>query len=78
MFVIDGPPVNTKNSNLPRYPAIPLMLDKMKVGTTIILDDARRENEQKTLKLWEKEYSSFEFNYLDDNDKGIAIIKKIK
>ena len=55
-----------------------LMLDKMKVGTTIILDDARRENEQKTLKLWEKEYSSFEFNYLDDNDKGIAIIKKIK
>ena len=78
LFVIDGPPVNTKNSNLPRYPAIPLMLDKMKVGTTIILDDARRENEQKTLKLWEKEYSSFEFNYLDDNDKGIAIIKKIK
>ena len=54
------------------------MLDKMKVGSTIILDDARRENEQKTLELWKKEYSSFEFNYLDDNDKGIAIIKKIK
>ena len=78
LFVIDGPPKNTKNSKFPRYPAIPLMLDKMKVGSTIILDDARRENEQKTLELWKKEYSSFEFNYLDDNDKGIAIIKKIK
>ena len=59
LFVIDGPPVNTKSSKLPRYPAIPLMLDKMKVGTTIILDDARRENEQKTLKLLENKMEQY-------------------
>ena len=78
LFIIDGPPKNTKKSKFPRYPALPLMLDKIQIGSTIILDDARRKNEQETIKLWKKEYSFFEFDYIDDNDKGIAIIKRIK
>ena len=78
LFIIDGPPINSKRSKLPRYPALPFMIDKIKFGSTIILDDARRKNEQETIKLWKNEYDFFEYNYLDDNDKGIMIIKRVK
>lgn len=74
LFIIDGPPSKVKNA---RFPALPIMFDKMKPGTIIILDDAKRKNEQEVIKLWQKEYNCFEYDYID-NDKGLAIIKKIK
>ena len=74
LFIIDGPPKGKiKNA---RYPALQLMFNKINNGATILLDDARRKNEQETIELWKKEYSNLKFTYID-NDKGIAKIKKI-
>ncbi len=75
LFTIDGPP--EKRGKTVRYPAIPLMFNKLNKDAIIILDDARRKNEQKTLQLWKAEYDCFEYTYID-NDKGLSIIKKIK
>jgi len=73
LFIIDGPPIKgVKNA---RFPAFPIMFDKMKNGTIIILDDAKRKNEQETIRLWKKEYDCFEYEYID-NEKGLSIIKK--
>ena len=74
LFIIDGPPSRIKNA---RFPALPIMFDKIKKGTIIILDDAKRKNEQDIIKLWKKEYDCFEYEYIE-NDKGLLIMKKIK
>ena len=75
LFIIDGPPIkNVKNA---RFPALPIMFDKIKNGATIILDDAKRRNEQETINLWKKKYNCFKYEYID-TDKGLEIIKKIK
>ena len=47
----------------------------MKNGTIIILDDAKRKNEQETIHLWKKEYDCFDYEYID-TDKGLAILQK--
>ena len=73
LFTIDGPP--EKRGQMSRYPAIPLMFNKLSKSAMIILDDARRKNEQSAIKLWIEEYSCFSYEY-DDNDKGLAILRK--
>ena len=75
LFIIDGPPA--KNSKNARFPALPIMFNKISKGAIIILDDAKRKNEQETIRLWKKEYDCFDYEYID-NDKGLALIKKIK
>ena len=73
LFTIDGPP--EKKGQINRYPAIPLMFDKLNENAIIMLDDARRKNEQLAIKLWLEEYSCFNYEYID-NDKGLAILRK--
>ena len=75
MLVIDGPPI--KIGRNARYPAIPLLLDKLSKNAVIILDDANRSNEKATIENWKKQYDCFEFYYID-NEKGLCLIKKIK
>jgi len=74
LFIIDGPPKNSSKNA--RFPALPLMFNKMKIGTIIILDDARRKSEQDTVLLWKQKYDCFDYQYID-NDKGLIIMKKI-
>tara|TARA_Y100000996_G_scaffold630_1_gene570 strand:- start:467 stop:1240 length:774 start_codon:yes stop_codon:yes gene_type:complete len=75
LLIIDGPPV--KFSKNIRYPAIPLLLNKIKKGAIIILDDCKRKEEKNVVSLWKKEFDCFDYKYID-NCKGAYIIKKIK
>lgn len=50
LLVVDGPMGNLcKNA---RYPAVPLLEDKLKKKSVILLDDFNREDEQEIGKLW--------------------------
>ena len=74
-LIIDGPP--SKGSKDARYPAIPLLFDKLSENAIIILDDSKRKMEQNVVKKWKQEFpKQFEYKYID-NDKGLFIIKKI-
>ncbi len=73
-FIIDGPPI--KFSKNIRYLAIPLLFKKMKKGSIIILDDAKRIEEKNIVALWRKEFDCFDFRYVN-NSKGAYIIEKI-
>ena len=53
------------------------MIEKLKKGSVIILDDANRKHEKQILNLWKKEYDCFDYNDIA-NSKGACIIKKIK
>ena len=72
-LIIDGPP--SKGSHYARYPAIPLLFDKLSKDAIIILDDSKRKMEQEIVEKWKKEFDCFNFEYLD-NDKGLYILRK--
>src|SRR5690606_5423473 len=45
LITVDGPPGNTQE--LARFPAIPLLRDRITKNTTILLDDALRPDEKR-------------------------------
>ncbi|GHD71476.1 hypothetical protein GCM10007164_17760 [Luteimonas padinae] len=53
MLVVDGPP--SSNGPLARYPALPLMRDRLLPGALVLLDDAGREDEQMVVERWRRE-----------------------
>lgn len=54
LLLIDGPPEKTQA--LARYPAVPLLYDRLASDACIMLDDTRREDEQKALQRWLEEF----------------------
>ncbi|MCB0571600.1 MAG: class I SAM-dependent methyltransferase [Phaeodactylibacter sp.] len=54
MLVIDGPTEDIQP--LARYPALPLLKEKLSDRVVIILDDTNRRDEQRIIQLWQKEF----------------------
>ena len=74
-LIIDGPP--SKGSKEARFPAIPLLFDKLSNNAIIILDDSKRKMEQDVVRKWQDNFPNrFEYKYIN-NDKGLYIIKKL-
>ena len=71
MIVIDGPPSCIQR--LARYPAGPMLFEMLKKSGSIILDDTLREDEQKIVEMWKKEFH--QFNRIDvDCEKGCILL----
>ena len=73
MLVIDGPPGFMQRHS--RYPAIPLLHNRLSEQCAIFLDDAVREDEKEIVKLWLEAYPEFEFEYVE-NERGCSILKR--
>lgn len=73
LLFIDGPP--GKLQPLSRYPALPILYDKLNEGAIIILDDYAREDEFKVVQRWLKDFD-LEIVEIIDNEKGAIILKK--
>lgn len=58
VLLVDGPPRDTQA--LARYPALPLLWDKLKPGAMIYLDDGNREDEQEIARRWQAEFPGLE------------------
>jgi len=52
MVICDGPPGATKGG---RYGLVPVMKDRLRTGSFILLDDAAREQEQEIARRWMSE-----------------------
>jgi len=63
MFVIDGPAGFIQKHS--RYPALPLMQDRMAAGCRVFLDDAARDDEKELVTMWQEEFPNSEFEYLE-------------
>jgi glycosyltransferase involved in cell wall biosynthesis/predicted O-methyltransferase YrrM len=50
LLLVDGPPGRT--SKLARYPAVPVLRDKLRPGATVMLDDCHRRDEKETMRRW--------------------------
>ena len=62
-----------------RFLALPILFDRLSKKSTIVLDDANRENEKQVVKGWvdflktkKVEYSILTFEYFD---KGLVVIE---
>lgn len=69
MLVIDGPPHTT--AHMARYPALPVMINRMKPGTIVLLDDADRDSEQKAGALWQRDLPNFAVIHGLKAEKGV-------
>jgi predicted O-methyltransferase YrrM len=55
LLLIDGPPAHAAGMGLARYPALPVLLDRLAPGATVVLDDAERAGEREVLRRWADE-----------------------
>jgi predicted O-methyltransferase YrrM len=72
MLVIDGPPGFIQKHS--RYPALPLLHDKLADGCVIFLDDAARQEEKEIVEMWQAQFPGLEHRYLR-NERGCSILR---
>lgn len=71
MLVIDGPPGFIQKHS--RYPALPLLFDKLAKGCVIFLDDAARDDEKELVKMWLDEHPEIEYRFVN-TERGCSIL----
>jgi predicted O-methyltransferase YrrM len=59
---VDGPPGAT--GSLARYPALPLLRDRLAPGATIFVDDGDRPDEREMVRRWQAEVEGLEATHL--------------
>jgi predicted O-methyltransferase YrrM len=72
MLVIDGPPGFLQHHS--RYPALPLLFDRLAEGCVVFLDDAARPDEREIVEMWQMEFPTIEHEYINA-ERGCAILR---
>ena len=73
LLIIDGPPGRLQRHS--RYPALPLLFDKLSRNAVIILDDGRRKDEREVAEMWSNKYG-LESRFVE-TEKGTFILSRI-
>jgi hypothetical protein len=73
ILFIDGPPDTLQP--LSRYPALPLLWNRLSVNCVVIMDDGARADEQEIIRRWLKEFPELEARYVA-TQKGTWILRK--
>lgn len=71
MLIIDGPPGFIQQHS--RYPALPLLFDKLADGAVVFMDDAARPDEKEIVKMWLQDYPALEHRYIN-SERGCAVL----
>jgi len=72
MLVIDGPPGFIQKHS--RFPAIPLLFDKLSDQSRVFLDDAARDEEKELVAMWLQMYPFIEHEYIE-TERGCSVLK---
>ncbi len=75
LLIIDGPPGFLQEKM--RYPALPLLIDRLAEGALIIVDDYKRYDDSEMVKEWLSENSELKLIAEINSEKGTAIIQKV-
>ncbi len=73
LLVVDGPPSGT--ASMARYPALPMLFDRIQAGGYILVDDFMRDDEYKMVNRWLEEFDLSIIRTFA-NEKGAAILRK--
>ncbi|GAB6042935.1 hypothetical protein JCM17961_36120 [Endothiovibrio diazotrophicus] len=73
MLVIDGPPGFLQRQS--RYPALPLLFERLADRCTVFLDDAARPDEQALVARWLARWPGEIEHRFIDNERGCAVLR---
>lgn len=73
LLIVDGPP--KKVQKMGRYPALPLLYDKLSKNATVLLDDSKRKDETKIIERWLSEYQELRLEMVN-TERGTAVLRK--
>jgi len=73
LLIVDGPPGNLNKKS--RYPAVPILLNYLKKGSIVLLDDGYRTEESQIAEEWARKYD-FELEFIE-NVKGAYKLTKL-
>lgn len=73
MLVIDGP--SGFIQPLSRYPALPMLHDRLSQDAVIYLDDAARPDEREIVTRWLDTFPEFEYEYVEA-ERGCTILRR--
>lgn len=73
MLVIDGPPGFLQRHS--RYPALPLLTDRISADCTVFLDDAAREDEQQLVRRWLNQQPGWVHRFID-TERGCSVLHR--
>jgi O-antigen/teichoic acid export membrane protein/predicted O-methyltransferase YrrM len=73
MVIVDGPPGNIQR--LARYPALPVLADRLSDKAVIVLDDYFRHSEKEILARWLRDFPAFTHQAIG-TEKGTVILRK--
>ncbi len=74
LLVVDGPPLRTDPQGTPRYPALPMLGDRLGGGSMVFVDDARRDAERRMLEHWQHDEPAWVRETIDAGH-GTAILR---
>lgn len=74
MLIVDGPIGSLQRKA--RYPALPILYEKLKPGAFIFLDDYNRPDEQELVADWLREFPGLSLMHEMPAEKGAAILRK--
>ncbi|MGH8793029.1 MAG: class I SAM-dependent methyltransferase [Stackebrandtia sp.] len=74
MLVIDGPPRATRDQA--RYPALPLLYDRLGDDAVVVLDDHIRPDERAAAARWIETYPTLKQQVFKQHDKETLILRK--
>lgn len=73
ILFVDGPPRAT--APLARFPALPVLYDRLPVGAVVILDDGGRKDEQEIARLWLELYPDLQPVHINSRSGAIMLRK---
>ena len=74
LLVIDGPPKELRA--MARYPAVPLLFDRLSPTAVVVLDDAYRKDERKAVARWREALGPFDLEVVP-SPKGTAVLRRV-
>jgi hypothetical protein len=73
LLVVDGPPGTVQRHA--RYPALPLLLDRLAPTATVVMDDVRRTDERTIASRWHSAFPGWQVEF-PPTEKGAAIFRR--
>jgi len=73
LVVVDGPPGNLQR--LSRYPALPVLLDRLSPDAVIVMDDYRRRDEREIVSRWLEAFRDFRAREVA-TEKGAIVLRR--
>jgi len=75
LLVVDGPPAKSDCDVETRFPALPLLISRLSIGSTVIMDDVIRQGEKQIVQEWLRRFPNFHHEYLC-LEKGASVLVK--